>query len=90
MNTSRSTGKQALAVLQTIDRVDQNDVILVAARTHLDSGLGTQHPSGRVSLANLNESDCRQIGRAMPKLIEEYVDRDNKDTGSKLDWHAVK
>jgi aspartate 4-decarboxylase len=53
-------------------------------------GFGTQHPSGRVSLANLNESDYRQIGRALRRLIEEYVDRYNKDTGSKLDKHAVK
>jgi len=53
-------------------------------------GFGTQHPSGRVSLANLNESDYRQIGRAMRKLIEEYVERYNKETGSKLDRHAVK
>src|SRR5580698_6928654 len=53
-------------------------------------GFGTQHPSGRVSLANLNESDYRQIGRALRKLIEEYVDRYNADTGSKLDKHAVK
>jgi len=53
-------------------------------------GFGTQHPSGRVSLANLNESDYRQIGRAMRKLIEEYVDRYNKETGGKLDKHAVK
>jgi aspartate 4-decarboxylase len=53
-------------------------------------GFGTQHPSGRVSLANLNESDYRQIGRAMRRLIEEYVERYNKDTGGKLDKHAVK
>jgi aspartate 4-decarboxylase len=36
-----------------------------------------------------NESDYRQIGRAMRKLIEEYVERYNADTGSKLDKHAV-
>jgi hypothetical protein len=34
-------------------------------------GFGTQHPSGHVSLANLNESDYRQIGRAVRRLIEE-------------------
>jgi aspartate 4-decarboxylase len=53
-------------------------------------GFGTQHPSGRVSLANLNESDYRQIGRAMRKLIEEYVERFNAATGSKLDKNTVK
>ena len=53
-------------------------------------GFGTQHPSGRVSLANLNESDYRQIGRAMRKLIEEYVERFNSDTGKKLDKSKVK
>jgi aspartate 4-decarboxylase len=53
-------------------------------------GFGTQHPSGRVSLANLNESDYRQIGRAMRKLIEEYVERYNTATGKKLDKTKVK
>ncbi|WP_414444427.1 bifunctional aspartate transaminase/aspartate 4-decarboxylase [Burkholderia sp. 22PA0106] len=53
-------------------------------------GFGTAHPSGRVSLANLNESDYRQIGRALRKLIEEYVERFNADTGKKLDSGKVK
>ncbi|MGA7777216.1 MAG: bifunctional aspartate transaminase/aspartate 4-decarboxylase [Paraburkholderia sp.] len=48
-------------------------------------GFGTQHPSGRISLANLNESDYRQIGRAVRLLTSEYVDRYNAETGSKLD-----
>jgi aspartate 4-decarboxylase len=48
-------------------------------------GFGTQHPSGRISLANLNESDYRQIGRAVRLLISEYIDRYNAETGSKLD-----
>ncbi|KXU90868.1 aspartate 4-decarboxylase [Paraburkholderia monticola] len=52
-------------------------------------GFGTQHPSGRVSLANLNESDYRKIGRAMRKLIEDYVERYNAATGSKLDKTKV-
>src|SRR5580698_7006025 len=52
-------------------------------------GFGTQHPSGRVSLANLNESDYVQIGRAMRKLLEEYVERYNKETGRKLDARTV-
>ena len=53
-------------------------------------GFGTQHPSGRVSLANLNESDYRQIGRSIRKLIEEYVERFNASTGKKLDKTKVK
>ncbi|KVF24195.1 aspartate 4-decarboxylase [Burkholderia vietnamiensis] len=53
-------------------------------------GFGTPHPSGRVSLANLNESDYRQIGRAVRKLIEDYVDRFNAETGKQLDKGKVK
>jgi aspartate 4-decarboxylase len=52
-------------------------------------GFGTLHPSGRVSLANLNESDYRQIGRAIRKLTEEYVDRYNAASGKKLDKNKV-
>ncbi|MDR8397484.1 MULTISPECIES: bifunctional aspartate transaminase/aspartate 4-decarboxylase [Paraburkholderia] len=52
-------------------------------------GFGTEHPSGRVSLANLNESDYRQIGRALRRLIEEYVERFNAATGKKLDKGKV-
>jgi aspartate 4-decarboxylase len=53
-------------------------------------GFGTAHPSGRVSLANLNESDYRKIGSAVRKLTEEYVERYNAATGKKLDPTAVK
>ncbi|CAM2154780.1 Bifunctional aspartate aminotransferase and L-aspartate beta-decarboxylase [Pararobbsia alpina] len=52
-------------------------------------GFGTLHPSGRVSLANLNESDYRKIGRAVRGLIEDYVDQYNAATGSKLDKSKV-
>jgi aspartate 4-decarboxylase len=52
-------------------------------------GFGTPHPSGRVSLANLNESDYRKIGNAVRKLTEEYVARYNEATGKKLDPYAV-
>ena len=52
-------------------------------------GFGTQHPSGRVSLANLNESDYRQTGRAIRKLTEEYVKRYNAATGKTLDKNKV-
>jgi len=52
-------------------------------------GFGTQHPSGRVSLANLNESDYRQIGRALRKLMNDYVERYNAATGKGLDKDKV-
>jgi aspartate 4-decarboxylase len=53
-------------------------------------GFGTPHPSGRVSLANLNESDYRKIGRALRKLTEEWVQKYNEATGSKLDPRMVR
>ncbi|MEJ0002841.1 MAG: bifunctional aspartate transaminase/aspartate 4-decarboxylase [Pararobbsia sp.] len=52
-------------------------------------GFGTQHPSGRVSLANLNESDYMQIGRSIRTLLAEYVERYNAATGKKLDKGKV-
>ena len=48
-------------------------------------GFGTPHHSGRVSLANLNESDYAKIGRAIRKLLADYVERYNLVTGQKLD-----
>jgi aspartate 4-decarboxylase len=48
-------------------------------------GFGTQHPSGRVSLANLNESDYREIGSAIRKLMDEYIERFNAQSGKKGD-----
>ena len=41
------------------------------------------------SLANLNESDYKAIGRAMRKLMEEYVERYNAATGKSLDKNKV-
>jgi aspartate 4-decarboxylase len=52
-------------------------------------GFGTQHPSGRVSLANLNESDYVKIGRAIRNLLGEYVERYNAESGKKLDRNKV-
>jgi len=52
-------------------------------------GFGTPHPSGRVSLANLNESDYRKIGRALRTLIDEYVARFNAETGQQLGKRTV-
>ncbi|VXB15663.1 Bifunctional aspartate aminotransferase and L-aspartate beta-decarboxylase [Burkholderia sp. 8Y] len=46
-------------------------------------GFGTQHPSGRVSLANLNESDYMQIGRAIRKMMDEHVAQFNAQNGKK-------
>ena len=52
-------------------------------------GFGTPHPSGRVSLANLNESDYRKIGHAIRALLADYVERYNAATGNKLDKNRV-
>lgn len=52
-------------------------------------GFGTPHPSGRVSLANLNESDYRAIGRAIRALLADYVERYNASTGNALDKNKV-
>lgn len=46
-------------------------------------GFGTQHPSGRVSLANLNESDYMQIGRAIRKMLDEHVAQYQAQNGKK-------
>lgn len=35
-------------------------------------GFGSQHPSGRVSLANLNEYQYAEIGRLLKKMASEY------------------
>ncbi|MDQ0143265.1 bifunctional aspartate transaminase/aspartate 4-decarboxylase [Cupriavidus necator] len=47
-------------------------------------GFGTRHPSGRVSLANLNQEDYVKIGRSVRKLRDEYLDRYQK-SGGKID-----
>lgn len=44
-------------------------------------GFGTQHPSGRVSLANLNEEDYVKIGRSVRKLRDEYLERYRESNG---------
>ncbi len=64
---------------------EEAGVVLLPGR-----GFGTRHPSGRVSLANLNESDYVKIGRSIRKLLEEYVDRYNEATGSKVSKSLVK
>ncbi|UDM51117.1 bifunctional aspartate transaminase/aspartate 4-decarboxylase [Cupriavidus sp. MP-37] len=64
---------------------DEAGVVLLPGR-----GFGTRHPSGRVSLANLNEADYAKIGRSIRKLFEVYVDKYNEVTGSKANKHVVK
>ncbi|PWK34105.1 bifunctional aspartate transaminase/aspartate 4-decarboxylase [Cupriavidus plantarum] len=44
-------------------------------------GFGTRHPSGRVSLANLNEEDYVKIGRSVRKLRDEYLERYRASNG---------
>lgn len=46
---------------------EETGVILLPGK-----GFGTTHPSGRVSLANLNEYDYANIGRAIRKMASEY------------------
>ena len=44
-------------------------------------GFGTLNPTWRVSLANLDESDYVQIGRAIHKVMAGYIERYNRETG---------
>ncbi|MTH61251.1 bifunctional aspartate transaminase/aspartate 4-decarboxylase [Paracoccus litorisediminis] len=46
---------------------DKTRIVLLPGR-----GFGTQHPSGRASLANLNEYEYAQIGRALRGMADEY------------------
>ncbi|MDM0046957.1 bifunctional aspartate transaminase/aspartate 4-decarboxylase [Variovorax dokdonensis] len=46
-------------------------------------GFGTPHASGRVSLANLNEYDYANIGRAVRELAAEYYDVYTREKGGK-------
>jgi aspartate 4-decarboxylase len=43
-------------------------------------GFGDTHPSARVSLANLNESDYAAIGRAIRQMLDEYFARYRKQS----------
>lgn len=45
---------------------DETGIVLLPGR-----GFGTQHPSGRASLANLNEYEYAAIGRALRTMAEE-------------------
>ena len=59
---------------------EETGVILLPGR-----GFGTTHPSGRVSLANLNEYDYANIGRAIRNMASEFfaVFEKEKEKGSK-------
>ncbi|MDH0908645.1 bifunctional aspartate transaminase/aspartate 4-decarboxylase [Rhizobium pusense] len=46
---------------------DETGIVLLPGR-----GFGTQHPSGRASLANLNEYEYAAIGRSLRKMADEY------------------
>lgn len=46
---------------------DETGIVLLPGR-----GFGTQHPSGRASLANLNEFEYAAIGRSLRKMADEY------------------
>jgi aspartate 4-decarboxylase len=68
-----------------IAHTDTTDLLLRLAReTHVvllpGRGFGVKHPSGRVSLANLNEADYKRIGQAVRNLIEEYVEQFNAES----------
>lgn len=60
--------KQNFAANELLFRIaDETGIVLLPGR-----GFGTQHPSGRASLANLNEYEYAAIGRALRKMAEEY------------------
>jgi aspartate 4-decarboxylase len=67
-----------------ISHTDTTELLLRLAReAHVvllpGRGFGVRHPSGRVSLANLNEADYKRIGQAVRALIEEYVQQFNTE-----------
>jgi len=64
---------------------EETGVILLPGK-----GFGTPHPSWRVSLANLNEYDYANIGKAIRKLSQEYYDRFVEATGAKAPTPAAK
>ncbi|RUR53207.1 bifunctional aspartate transaminase/aspartate 4-decarboxylase [Vreelandella populi] len=54
---------------------DETGIVLLPGR-----GFGTQHPSGRASLANLNEYEYTAIGHALRALADEYYTAFKKET----------
>ena len=64
---------------------EETGVILLPGR-----GFGTTHPSGRVSLANLNEYDYANIGRAIRGMASEFFAVFEKEKGGKGDKKSKK
>jgi aspartate 4-decarboxylase len=64
---------------------EETGVILLPGK-----GFGTTDPSWRVSLANLNEYDYANIGKAIRKLSEEYYQMFVQTTGAKVATPAAK
>jgi aspartate 4-decarboxylase len=52
---------------------DETGIVLLPGK-----GFGTQHPSGRVSLANLNEYEYASIGRSLRKMAEQSYEEFKK------------
>jgi aspartate 4-decarboxylase len=48
---------------------DETGIVLLPGR-----GFGTQQPAGRVSLANLNEYEYANIGRALRKMADQFYE----------------
>ncbi len=60
--------KASFAANELLFRIaDETGIVLLPGR-----GFGTPHPSGRASLANLNEFEYARIGRALRSMAEEY------------------
>lgn len=55
---------------------DETGVVLLPG-----SGFGVLHPSGRASLANLQEYQYAAIGKSLRKLADEYYEEFKKTTG---------
>ena len=49
---------------------DEEGIVLLPGK-----GFGIPHPSARVSLANLNEAEYRQIGRAIRSMLDKYAEK---------------
>lgn len=60
--------KGSFAANELLFRIaDETGIVLLPGR-----GFGTPHPSGRASLANLNEFEYARIGRALRSMADEY------------------
>ena len=66
MSTGSSAAKNTLEILFRL--ADEASAILLPGK-----GFGVPHPSARVSLANLNQSDYACLGRVIRTMIEEYA-----------------